>query len=472
MLFRSGVVELKLVSFSDRLGELPPLEIDQLMHRVAINSIVVEAGGRATVVSAEEVFPVVQAGQAVDQVFAGEEAVTAALLRLTVADRPVAMFVKPGGRLMSERLAEFKTLIEQLRQSNFVIENWDLSQSGQMPRPESNGPIVLVVMVPDQVNPQYRMPPVRPEEYGPVLEFLKRGGDALFLTQGSLPNQPVASLPYEHVIEAMGLKVRLDLQTVRLMETTAGRQVATPFMETTDYPSAALRGGDVHAIVRPLQGLRGRFDWTLPIVPVDEQSAPAGLKWWPLLMAPQDSGVWGESNVRSFLQGEEQQFDAVSDLRSPFAVAVAASIPRQTTAAAGASEGAGEWAPEVPGSRRAVEASRRASQEKTLKVEQAVAGPHETRVVVFGGDQFIRSGYLDSRSNELRNYPANVELFINSMYWLSGHEEMIGLGPQAQQSRRLGAMGESRTAILWLLWLGMPVAVLLIGGIVWYSRRR
>lgn len=471
-----SAVESKLVSFSDRLSELPPLELDQLLGRLAVGSVLIEAGGRAAVVTAEELYPPVQqmAEQAAEAVFAGEEAVTAALLRLTVADRPVAMFVKSGGSLISERLPEFKALVEQLRQSNFVIENWDLSQSERMPRPESDGPIVLIVMVPDQTNPALRLPPARKEDYAPVLEFMQSGGDVLLLTRGSLPNRPIESLPYDHLIEAAGLKVRLDMQTVQLIETAAGRQQATPSFEMVEYPREGFGGekSQLHPIIRPLQGMRGRFDFALPVVEADER--PEGHKWWPLVQTPERADIWGESNVRGFLQGQDQQYDDDADMKSPFAIAAASVVLREVESPAAVSDQEEEsWSPEVPGSRRAAEAARRASENATLSIAEAVAGPEEGRAVVFGGDLFIRSGYLESRDqNNMRNFPANAELFINAMYWLSGREDMIGVGPQAQQSRRLMAMGSARTAINWLLWLGMPLAVLLIGGGVWYSRRR
>ncbi len=503
---RYAQVETKLLTFPNRLAELPPLEYEQVTRRLGPNSVLIEAGGRATVVTADELYPVRTAGQAeVEAVFAGEEVVTAALLRLTVTNRPVAMFVKPDGRRpVSEKLPEFAAIIEELRRANFVIENWDLSASQQMPRPQSEGPIVLIVMVPEPT-----MPAPRAELYEPVAEFIAGGGDALFFARGTIagqvftqgflrgvPPQATYSMPYLDLLGKLGIKVRTDLAVVHQVETPAGLRQVFHTLESVEYPSEGSRQ-EPHAIVQPLQGLGGRFDYMVPIEyarpdagqtdvvagPADNSTSDAAgnstgdaapdLQWWPLVSAPASKDYWGESNIMGLMQRQDQQFNPESDKPAPFPVAVAATIKRPDHDSRHKSDAADEpWSPVIPGSRRDTEARRREAENPTLTLEQAVNGPEETRLAVFGGDMFMASPYLLARVQDVPAYPANAELLVNTLYWLAGQEELIGLSPQAQQSRRLGAMGSSRTAVMWMLWLGMPLAVLIMGVGVWISRRR
>src|SRR5690606_7709800 len=61
-------------------------------------------------------------------------------------------------------------------------------------------------------------------------------------------------------------------------------------------------------------------------------------------------------------------------------------------------------------------------------------------------------------------YPGNSELFVNSVYWLAGLDEMIAASPRTQDIRRIMPISETtRRTTNWLLVLGMPVFVGLTG---------
>ena len=82
---------------------------------------------------------------------------------------------------------------------------------------------------------------------------------------------------------------------------------------------------------------------------------------------------------------------------------------------------------------------------------------------VWATDQFTTSGA----------FPGNAELFVNSVYWLSGLEDMIAASARTQDIRRVGDISPTGMLTLrWAMLLGMPLVVGLAGLGVWMIRRR
>jgi hypothetical protein len=71
-------------------------------------------------------------------------------------------------------------------------------------------------------------------------------------------------------------------------------------------------------------------------------------------------------------------------------------------------------------------------------------------------------------------YPANAELFINSIYWLTGNERLIAASPRSQDIRRIqGDLTATGRLGLGFTLMGMVALVTLAGGVgVWLARRR
>ncbi|MFP4144378.1 MAG: hypothetical protein ACOCTI_00070 [Phycisphaeraceae bacterium] len=69
--------------------------------------------------------------------------------------------------------------------------------------------------------------------------------------------------------------------------------------------------------------------------------------------------------------------------------------------------------------------------------------------------------------------PGNAQLFLSSVYWLAGMDEMIAAGPQEQMVRRVGELGDSERMVYgWGLMAGLPAVVVLAGVGVALVRRR
>lgn len=69
-------------------------------------------------------------------------------------------------------------------------------------------------------------------------------------------------------------------------------------------------------------------------------------------------------------------------------------------------------------------------------------------------------------------YPGNAELMLAAVAWLAGMDELIAPSPLGQQAARLDGI-DDRTRVTWSLVtvVGLPVACLLVGAMVWMVRR-
>jgi hypothetical protein len=64
----------------------------------------------------------------------------------------------------------------------------------------------------------------------------------------------------------------------------------------------------------------------------------------------------------------------------------------------------------------------------------------------------------------------NAELFVNALYWLGGHENLIAAGPA--EVPFVGPITEKSERRLWIITMSWAAAVLVAGGAVMFIRRR
>ena len=70
-------------------------------------------------------------------------------------------------------------------------------------------------------------------------------------------------------------------------------------------------------------------------------------------------------------------------------------------------------------------------------------------------------------------YPANTELFINSVCWLSDLDALIARSARTQDIPRIEPISDkARSALKWSMVAGMPILILFLGISVWLIRRR
>ncbi len=87
-----------------------------------------------------------------------------------------------------------------------------------------------------------------------------------------------------------------------------------------------------------------------------------------------------------------------------------------------------------------------------------------TRIIVVGDSQFL--------SNEMIVAAGNREFASHAVNWLlARHELLVGLAPQPIKEYKVSLTRSQMASLRWILLLGMPGAVLLLGLLVWARRR-
>lgn len=90
--------------------------------------------------------------------------------------------------------------------------------------------------------------------------------------------------------------------------------------------------------------------------------------------------------------------------------------------------------------------------------------PKTGRMVVIGGVSWLTNRYVDMAGN--------LDLFLNSVDWLAGRQELISVRPKVTNLRRMNLTRAQAKSIFWISVLGMPGGVLISGVAVVLKRRR
>lgn len=87
----------------------------------------------------------------------------------------------------------------------------------------------------------------------------------------------------------------------------------------------------------------------------------------------------------------------------------------------------------------------------------------EARFVVYGSPDFV--------ANSILSFNGNRDLFLNTMDWLAAQQNFITIRPQTASSAPINLSVAQMRAILWILLVGLPLAVVIIGAGVFFRRR-
>ena len=397
-------------------------------------------------------------GQELKPRFAGEQQITTAIHALNQATKPKVVFVRGGGAPLAQPAmgpfgggGPLSQVADRLRQYNFEVLEKDLSgmwamqaQMRQMPAAPEPGDeeikdaIWIVLAFPTgQQNPMMPPPSIGPR----VMEHLKSGGSAMVIFAPQVDNMSEALKDY-------GIEVRSDAVAVHeMVKTSEGRQ-GDAIEEALKYPFVFdLRDYGDHMITKPLRSLAS---WLVPMLSVKTTSpTPAGVKVTPIIPIPTEPRSWGETDLQALQELNNFKFDEGTDVAGPLyggAVAEKDLPPatQPTTAPAGPD------------------------------------GKRTSRLVVIASPMFAFDRYINEPDvNLLRRglivsrFPANLELFSNSVFWLARMEPMIAISPSAMEVARIEPMGEGalRAWRIGGLLIGLPALVVFAGAMVYFARR-
>lgn len=361
-----------------------------------------------------------QPGRQPSRRFTGEEAVTGALATLVLEHQPKVVFVTSRSQPLR---TSYSNVTQRLRNMNFAVTHWDPSggrRGGGEPKPEAKPgqPMVFVfVPPPTPMSPSPMAATGRQAIVNALKQHLQAGKSALIF----IPLSPLT--PYGQsgqiadLLEPYGLSPKSNRLILRSMTRPSGRTIAINQIPIDDWPTG-------HPINRAVQGLQGVLLQGVPLDP--DENPPEGVEISPLIRTP--PSTWADTNFMDVRQAEREP----SDPTGPFVVGAAIEKGDQRLVVIGDRA----WATDS--------------------------------VTTFG-----QPAIVNGRLVIYNLYPANAELFLNSVYWLAGIEELIATTPQAQDIRRIGAITRSsQIALWWIVLAGIPALCLGAGGVVWFVRRK
>ncbi len=426
-------------------------------------TIVVETPEKAEVLSYEDVWPFrpADAPPAADgdpRQFAGEQAISSAILKLTQKQRTAVVFVRYGGSsLLKPDMTNFNPMqppprppyarmAEILEKQNFLTAEWDLQKQDDPPTVEGAARYVYLVFPPRQPprpNPMQPSPtpPISDEKKQKIYDAVNQSGMAIFLAPWEPANSfiPMAraydfaeylksdwgvEVKYTHLV--LEFAANPDREGLWVPTNRPPTLVTTRVFELTDHP-----------ISRPLRSLPAGFVNAAPLLKVPDDKLPEGVTIEPVAEAKDSENIWAVSDISRIQQDLEKNFGTrpyPDDLRPPFSLAL------------------------------------------------AVQRGEKQRLVVFGSERFFSDDVLNLSDLLLtggglvaaQRFPANSELLLNAIYWVTNDADRIAVGPRSGDVPRLEKLEEGPVLKFWRvflvgIWPGLALAA---GVVVALVRRR
>ncbi|MFA7236270.1 MAG: Gldg family protein [Phycisphaeraceae bacterium] len=415
----------------DTLDAVNTTEYDVLRSSIMrANSSIIMTPDRITVIKLDDVYTDEidtsennRSRHQPEQRFRGEEALTSAIISITLKTKPLVVFVNSAQQSAVGPGGPFSFVASQLRNMNFEVREWNpagrRTQLGPTPpepkpQPEKDQPIVWVFL--PQSPPDPRMPFMPPNtQTAETLKNAIKDHQPAFVILAPNPmsrfGQPDA---IADTLSELGITVDSSIQVMQnLIDPNTGRPTPTMQMTLTTWPKD-------HPVGKALAGQIGILLSSMPLTLTPKDDAKA----WPLIQTPADT--WGETDLTS----RQPKKDAAENA-GPFTVAA------------------------------------------------AFADKNERIVVLtdpyFATDQVTQYGPRDPFSGRLLHtlFPGNGELFTDSIYWLAGQDNLIATSARSQDIRRYDAISATgHIAVGWIVLLGLPVLCLAAGAAVWFIRRK
>lgn len=372
-----------------------------------------------------------------------EELLASAIGSIENPVRPIVVVAHAEGKKFFSDFPIFATLGERLARRGIDLVEWapviePEPTSLASLDPTAARPVVYASFAPDSgaasAGPGQLPGPERAAKLGAALNALADAGKPLLV---SINPSVLATYgqpdPTASVLERFGLSADSGKPLLKEQITAQGRNVET------DQSVVASEG--THPILRAVRGLPTLVPWPIPLTTTgakgtESSQGSQGLQVTPLATIADDASMWGESQWLKLWQTPRAQrgaspdlpvFDVNRDVKGgPWMVAAAAQMP----------------------------------------------GPRGTpqRLVVVGSNSWFidqvtqRRAEVDGRVIDAN--PGNIELFESSVLWLAGQDDLIAQSPEAASIALIRPIApEQLSMIRWAMVAGLPVLVLVVGGL-------
>jgi len=422
---------------------LPRLDLQRVGEALRSGScvLVIAPGAGIRAVEFKAIFPdeANAAGRA-DTRRHAEELFASAIGSIENPVRPIVVVTHAEGKKFFGDFPIFTTLGERLARRGIDLVEWAPVIEPEPTAlstldPAGARPVVYASFAPDSSAASAgagQLPgPERAAKLGAALMALADAGKPLLI---SINPSVIATYgqpdPTVSVLERFGLSADSGKPLLKEQISAQGRSVETD--------QSVVAGDGTHPILRAVRDLPTLVPWPVPLKVKDVGGAPGreGLRVTALATIADDTSIWGESQWLRLWQTPRAQrgassdlpvFDANRDVRGgPWVVAAAAQIP----------------------------------------------GPRGTpqRLVVVGSNSWFidqvtqRQAEVDGRVIDAN--PGNIELFESSVLWLAGQDDLIAQSPEAASIAIIRPIAaEQLSMIRWAIVAGLPVLVLVVGGL-------
>jgi ABC-type uncharacterized transport system involved in gliding motility auxiliary subunit len=96
-------------------------------------------------------------------------------------------------------------------------------------------------------------------------------------------------------------------------------------------------------------------------------------------------------------------------------------------------------------------------------------------LVVIGNSTFVTDGTLNARvtvgGQQAQVQSGNGQIFVNTIHWLANQADLISIPPQSPNTSQMFLTGEQSLLLTVTSSVLLPLAMLIIGAIVWWRRR-
>lgn len=464
-------------SLAAETASLQPVKLEQIYRELsAPNPILVQTSQELYVVPFSEVWPIktedLENPPPDDDVrnFAGEAAISSAILRLTQKEKTAVIFTRYGGASpftfdeMAVQMARmqgqlpppppFAQLNQDLKRANFETADWDVKASKTPPTVEGAVRTIYVVFPPEPPDQRNRMRPpteggMPPEDAKIVTDAVEASGLGVFLSGWQPPAvgmpgmSALADYPYSLYLEqTWGILPRVNHFVIAF---TPNMEKKGGWVPKSQNPLLLLSPEDIkvreHEITRPMMSLPVGLRLTCPVELASGERAPSGVTWHTLVEVPATEDTWAVQDVDSLRRELTQEVGGTTpketSIRAPFPEYVVATRKDGDKEKKVVVVGSSEW------------------------LVDRVA--HAAQLMVLGG------ALVQAEVN-----PGNTDLLLNTLHWMTGNADRIAVGPRAGGVPRLTELNDG-PELVWsrVFLVGIwPGLALLAGLVMSFFRRR